>query len=193
MPISAVGFVTVLLVVVTWHELGHLVAGIMKGIPIRRVNVGFGPTLWQRPLASETELVVRAVPLGMSLTVPGRRNPDGALRRPISHDFAMAAGGPLASFLLTALAFLLARYVFAGGVWFDWWVAVGLLSTVLALLNLLPIPGLDGGHLLVLSAAWLGWQLAPHEEVRLHRYGLQALVGITLVPLVFQAWTWLVG
>ena len=40
-----------------------------------------------------------------------------------------------------------------GGIW-DWrrfWLITGLLSMVLAFMNILPIPALDGGHMIFLS------------------------------------------
>ena len=125
---------------------------------------------------------------GMSVAVPGRREANGQLRRPLRADILMAAAGPAASLLLTLLLLVALLFGLVHPTLTDWVIGAALLSAFLALLNLVPIPGLDGGHLMVLTAARLGWQLPPQQEVRLHRQGLNALVALSLVPLLIQLW-----
>ncbi|MCB0189829.1 MAG: site-2 protease family protein [Caldilineaceae bacterium] len=142
--------------VTLWHELGHLAAAHWLRVPIVNLYVGVGPILWRRKMRQAPNLVLRAYPLGMSVAVPSRRTLDGQQRRPFGHDLWIVAAGPLASLLLTLLLFAIARwmpmpYDVAYGL-----VGVGLLSTAIALLNLLPIRGLDGGHLMTLGAASKG-------------------------------------
>ena len=60
----------------------------------------------------------------------------------------------------------------------------GLLAGVLALLNLLPLPGLDGGHLFLLLLARLGWELSLKCEARVHRYGMWIVVAGSTLLLV---------
>lgn len=56
------------------------------------------------------------------------------------------------------------------------------ISLNLALVNLLPVPALDGGRLVfVLIEAITGWRLRPEVEGRIHRFGLVALLGLTLL------------
>jgi membrane-associated protease RseP (regulator of RpoE activity) len=166
-----------------------LVAARWLGIPIVNLYVGLGPILWRRKLGQSPNLVLRAFPLGMSVAIPSRRTQDGEPRRPYSHDLWIAAAGPLASFVLTLLLFAVARwmpmpYDVAYGL-----VGVGLLSTAIALLNLLPIPGLDGGHLLMVSAARKGWEMTPAQELRLQRASVKWVVIICLVPFFYSLWT----
>ncbi len=185
-PYFALGLILATVLVTLWHELGHLLVARMLGLPVKLITFGLGPVLWRRTLDKETQFVLRAVPTGMSIGVPGRHNPDGSLRRPLYHDLLVAAGGPLASLLLTALllAALLAWPI--GGAVQSWVIGIGLLSVLLALLNLLPIPGLDGGHLLILSAIWLGLPLAPAHEKSAHALGLRLLSTLCVALIVFE-------
>jgi membrane-associated protease RseP (regulator of RpoE activity) len=181
-----------LVVVTVWHELGHLCAAWLLRIPVKRIALGFGPTLWRAGQVGQTEIVVRALPLGMAVGVPPRHDEQGKLRRPINHDLFVAAAGPAASLLLTVLTLLLAQRVGFGAAVQPWLAATGLLSALLVLLNLLPIPGLDGGHVLVLAVARWGLALAPEQELQLHRAGVQVLVVVSLISMAAQAW-WLVA
>lgn len=195
MQANWLGITVVFVLVTLWHELGHLVAARWLRIPVKRIGIGFGPTVWRLASSRETELVLRALPLGMAIGVPGRRDANGRLRRPVSHDIWMAAAGPLASLSLPLLLFVVlfvAAWVgILGPALSEWIIGAGLLSVALGVLNLLPLPGLDGGHLLVLAIAQRGWQLSPRRELQMHRVGMQLMIGACLFSLVAQAWQWL--
>ena len=181
--------ITALFGVTLWHEVGHIVAARWLGVPVVNLYVGLGPILWRRKLRQAPNLVLRAFPLGMSVAIPNRRTLDGEPRRPYAHDLWIAAAGPIASFGLTLLLFAIARWTPMPYDWAYGLVGVGILSTVIALLNLLPIPGLDGGHLLMLSAARKGWELSPEQEMRLQRASIRWVVIICLVPFCISLWT----
>lgn len=168
-----------------WHELGHLIAARWLGVPIVNVYIGLGPELWRREMRQSPNLVLRAIPLGMSIAIPSRRDNAGNLHRPYAHDFWIAAAGPLASLLLTLLLFAIARWLPMPYEWAYGLVGVGLLSTAVALLNLLPLPGLDGGHLLLVYAASRGWEMSPALEQKLQRISLKWIALITLIPLAY--------
>jgi membrane-associated protease RseP (regulator of RpoE activity) len=167
------GLLAALTLVTIWHELGHLWVARMYGVPVKLIGVGIGPTIWRFCLRDDVTFEVRALPVAMVIGVIARRAPDGQARRPVAHDLAAAAGGPLASFLLTAILFLAALLTRALPGLQAWLIYTGLLSTVLSVLNLLPLPGLDGGHLFLLSLAQMGLQLPPEMEVKVHRIGLR--------------------
>ena len=188
MDVNLLGLIAALVAVTVWHEVGHWIAARAVGVPVRRIYVGMGPVLWRRTLRQDTDLALRALPLGMAIAVSGRRADDGTLRRPIDHDLLMAAGGPLASFALTGLLIAAALWLPLPGAWQETLAEIGLLSAVLAVLNLMPIPGLDGGHLLVLGAARFGWAMTPVQEVRLHRWGVNLVAFACLVPLCLVVW-----
>ena len=154
-------FAVTLVLLTLAHEMGHFLVARRLGIPIKRLTIGLGPILWRRRVAGEMELVLRAVPAGMAVGVPARRANDGRLLRPVEHDMLMVAGGPLAS---VALAGLLASSLWLLNLSPEmqiWLAGAAALSVLLAVLNLIPIPGLDGGHLLVLIIARLARSWRP--------------------------------
>ena len=175
--------------VTLWHEFGHLAAARWLGVPIVNLYVGVGPVLWRHKMRQAPNLVLRALPLGMSVAIPSRRTMDGQQRRPFAHDLWIVAAGPCASLLLTFILFAMARWVPMPYDVAYRLVGVGLLSTAIALLNLLPIPGLDGGHLLMLGAARKGWEMTPAQEARLQRASIKWVVIICLVPFMYTLWT----
>ncbi len=169
------------------HEMGHFLVARRLGIPVKRLTVGLGPVLWRRQLGAETELVLRAVPAGVAVGVPVRRTDDGRSIRPIEHDLLMVAGGPIASVVL-ALGLFVAIRLSGDPANLQVWLAVtAALSILLALLNLIPIPGLDGGHLLVLTLARFGREMTPKQEAKAHRVGMRltaiacVLIGVVQV------------
>jgi membrane-associated protease RseP (regulator of RpoE activity) len=189
MELNPIVFVVALVAVTLWHELGHLLVARWMGAPVSRIYIGCGPVLWRSRSQERLALVLRAFPLGMSVAIPNRRNLAGTVYRSPRVDLWIAAGGPLASLLLTALCFGAARwlpldYASAHGL-----VGVGLLSAALALLNLLPIPGLDGGHLVMLAAACRGWELSPVWEVRIQCAGVSFAVLASLTAPLLIWWT----
>jgi regulator of sigma E protease len=59
---------------------------------------------------------------------------------------------------------------------------VGLISTALAITNLLPLPALDGGRIFfILVEAVRGRRVDPAREGFIHLIGLAILVGLMLV------------
>lgn len=186
LPFSLWELTIALMVVTIVHEMGHLLAAKSVGISVRRVAVGLGPAVWHRSLENDVQLVLRALPTGMAIGVPGRWTADGKLRRPVEHDLLMASGGPLASFALTLGLLGMAALLHWAPAFQAWLINTAILSTVVALLNLLPLPGLDGGHLLLLGVTKLGLNLQPGQEGRLHRAGLHVLVLICVVLFAVQ-------
>jgi membrane-associated protease RseP (regulator of RpoE activity) len=184
--LAVLSFVAAVTLAATWHELGHLLAARILRVPVKLVAVGLGPALWRHTLRGDVRFELRAVPLGMAVGVVGRRTLDGRVRRPVNYDIAIAIAGPAASMLLAFLLVVLAVLIHAGPALHLWLVATGLLSALLGLLNLIPVPGLDGGHLLMLLLALRGWQLSPQGEVMVHRIGMRAMILATVLASVYQ-------
>jgi membrane-associated protease RseP (regulator of RpoE activity) len=178
---SILGFVAALMLVTVGHELGHLWVARRLGVPVKLIGLGVGPAIWRFRLSDDVRFEVRALPVGMVIGVLARRGTDGRARRPVAHDLAVAAGGPLASLVIAAILFsgaLLAR----GLPWLqEWCFFAGLLSVVLVTLNLLPLPGLDGGHLFLLSLAQMGLEMPAHLELAVHQVGLRVIAIASLV------------
>jgi regulator of sigma E protease len=73
------------------------------------------------------------------------------------------------------------QYSMASGWWFPVMQMVGTLSIALAVTNLLPLPGLDGGRILfVLIEAIRGRRVDPAKENLVHLIGLLLLVALML-------------
>ncbi len=63
-------FIAALLISITLHEAGHLVAAKRFGMKATQFFAGFGPTLWSRQ-KGETEYGIKAVPLGGFVKIIG--------------------------------------------------------------------------------------------------------------------------
>lgn len=65
---------------------------------------------------------------------------------------------------------------------------LGLLSLNLAIVNLLPLPALDGGRLVFVLLEWIrgGKRIDPQKEGMVHLIGLAVLVGLMLLISVFD-------
>ncbi len=63
------------------------------------------------------------------------------------------------------------------------WNLTAILSLNLFLLNLLPIPALDGSHIIFATIEWLrgGKRVPPDKEALVHAFGFVALMGLMLV------------
>jgi regulator of sigma E protease len=211
-------------VLILVHELGHLVAAWVAGIPVARFAIGFGPKLcgWR---LRQTEYVLAPVPLG-GYVLPAMTDEADYFRLPIGRRVIFALGGPLANLLLPVVLFAMMNTATEGasfsGLLVQPWlqaatvivkflatlpvafshpdqlsgvvgiVAIGgefaaqgfvglasfavLLSLNLAILNLLPLPPLDGGKIALCLLEKVHPQLA-----RLH------------YPLAIFGWLCLLG
>lgn len=59
-------------------------------------------------------------------------------------------------------------------------------SASLAVTNLLPLPGLDGGRILFLLAEALGKRIAPEREKAIHRLGFAFLLGLVALTAFYD-------
>lgn len=84
------------------HELGHLVAARLVGIPVAGFSVGLGPRLWKRRYG-RVEYSLRALPLG-GFVVPAVDEWEFSTI-PLPKRIAFFLGGPLANLLVTLPAF----------------------------------------------------------------------------------------
>jgi membrane-associated protease RseP (regulator of RpoE activity) len=173
MPFTVVGFALALILTTIGHEFGHLVIARSLHIPVKLIAIGLGPTLWRHTFRNGVRFEWRLVPVGMAIGLLGRRNENGEDRRPWKQDLTVAAGGPMASLFLMMTLIVLAIVVRSDLVIQSWLIATAAISLLLAFYNLLPLPGLDGGHILVLSVGRLGFRLSPQREATLHRTGIK--------------------
>lgn len=92
--------------------------------------------------------------------------------------------GPVGIYQITAQA---AKETITTGWWYPILQDAGIISAGLALVNVLPIPGLDGGRILfVLIEAVRGRRISPQRESMIHFIGLAFLVSLVLVVTYFD-------
>ena len=105
-----------LIVLVTFHELGHFLMARWAGLHVVRFSVGFGKPLLSFHDRRGTEFCLAAVPLGGYVRMYDRRDADAAAHTPRiparSYDLlspwwriAVALAGPAANFVLAFLVF----------------------------------------------------------------------------------------
>lgn len=67
------------------------------------------------------------------------------------------------------------------GLWFPVWQLAAIISASLAIVNLLPLPALDGGRLLFIAIEKLrGQRIAPEKEGTIHLVGFILLLGLMI-------------
>jgi Zn-dependent protease len=178
------------LIAITFHEASHgYVAHLLGDDTAWRLGrVSFNPLVHIDPFGTVVLpailLLLRAPFLfGYAKPVPVNFR---ALRRPRIDSILVAAAGPgmnLFLAMISALAFHFVGYIPAPGAQ---WLAANLrnallLNVVLAVFNLLPVPPLDGGRILV--GVLPGVLARPFS--RLEPYGLLILIGLLfLLPML---------
>jgi regulator of sigma E protease len=95
---SYLGILALLSLLIVIHELGHLIAARLTGIPVAGFSIGFGPKLWTRRWG-QVEYALRALPLG-GFVMPAVA--DEEFREiPLRKRLVFFLGGPLANLLAT--------------------------------------------------------------------------------------------
>lgn len=219
------GILVLLGLLILIHELGHLAAARLVGIPVAGFSVGLGPKIWSWRWGW-TEYAIRALPLG-GYVLPAVADADEFRAIPFKRRLVYFLGGPLAN-LVAALILCAGMNVAAYGFSFQgiliapfeqvargcWQVLISLpvmfnhpeqmsgvvgivveggriaaagmivpfaisLSVSLAVLNLLPIPVLDGGQIVMSCLEELFPRLIP-LRVPLTLVGLFLLAGVMI-------------
>jgi len=85
------------------HELGHFLAAKLRGVPVARFSLGFGPVLWSRTIG-QTRYCLSAIPLG-GYVLPAVADEAAYLALPLGRRLFFSLAGPLAN-----IAFAVACY-----------------------------------------------------------------------------------
>ena len=107
MPI--ISFIALFLVIVTFHELGHYLAGRMCNIHAKTFSIGFGKAIYSRKSKNGTKWCLAMIPLGGYVEFePNEKEIDPPPKNTLeslkeSQRFFIYSAGPLASFLLSLI------------------------------------------------------------------------------------------
>ena len=83
--------------IITLHELGHLLAAKRMGIPIARFSIGFGRKLWGFKIG-KTEYWLSLFPCG-GYVLPAWEDKDAFAKIPLRSRIVLSLGGPVANIL----------------------------------------------------------------------------------------------
>jgi membrane-associated protease RseP (regulator of RpoE activity) len=181
------------------HELGHLLAARFLGIEVSGVSVGFGPEIvgftdrygvrWKlAPLLVGGACSFRERPGGKGHRDPGNLR---TLYEASPKDRAIVLlGGPAFNLCFAGLVWLaiffhksILPFVSEVEVVFGLPAFLVLASGAIALFNLLPIPPLDGGHLLLVAFEAVRGRALTNEK-HLIRVGAWVITFVTAVTYV---------
>lgn len=122
---------------------------------------------------------IEAVGLGLSRTWQACENVFTALGSMIRGrtNPSKMVGGPLAIFSVTSQSLALGLYAYAG--------TIAMISVSLAIVNLLPVPALDGGQITVYLIEWIrGRPLSAALRVRIQMFGVLLLIALMVVVTI---------
>jgi regulator of sigma E protease len=100
-------FLAVLLLLIGFHEFGHLLTGKLAKIPIEKFSIGFGPAIFKWKIG-ETTYQLSVVPLGGYVKYRGEDfdDPEGFFAFPFGKKAITTAGGIIANFVLAIIIYL---------------------------------------------------------------------------------------
>jgi regulator of sigma E protease len=145
-------------------------------------TIGFYPKLNQLPTETKKFGIQEALPGGFNLASKTITDNLKGFGRVFSGDIpaSRSFGGPIA----------IAKKMY-GGVW-DWyrfWMTTGLLSVVLAFMNILPIPALDGGHVMFLLYEMFTGKPVSEKVLMVAQYiGMAILLGLMVFIFGNDIW-----
>lgn len=100
-------FLAVLLLLIGFHEFGHLLTGKLARIPIEKFSIGFGPAIFKWKIG-ETIYQLSVIPLGGYVKYRGEDfdDPEGFFAFPFGKKTITTAGGIIANFVLAIIIYL---------------------------------------------------------------------------------------
>jgi regulator of sigma E protease len=100
-------------ILITIHEVGHLITAKIYHIPVEKFSIGFGPTLLKKQI-KETTYVLSLIPLGGYIKLKGEESEeeDGFLAQPIKKKLMVVFMGPLANLILGFFLLFLLYFLF---------------------------------------------------------------------------------
>jgi regulator of sigma E protease len=157
---------------VQWMRKGALMQSNL--VVSKEGTIGIYPELEQLQLARQDFTLFQSIPEGAAMawsTITGNIRGFGKV---FSGEIPVekSLGGPIA----------IAKKMYGGEwVWYRFWMTTALLSMILAFMNLLPIPALDGGHVLFLLIEMIIRRPVPEKVLIGAQYVGMAIVLLLMV------------
>ncbi|MCS7250332.1 MAG: RIP metalloprotease RseP [candidate division WOR-3 bacterium] len=100
-------------VLITIHEIGHLITAKIYKIPVEKFSIGFGPTLIKKQI-KETTYSLSLIPLGGYIKLKGEEEEEenGFLLQPTGKKLMVVFMGPLANLILGVFLIFLLYFLF---------------------------------------------------------------------------------
>lgn len=102
-------FVVLLLILIGFHEFGHLLAAKLAKIPVEKFSIGFGPAIfkWKMKREGETTYQLSIVPLGGYVKFKGEDydDPQGFFAFSFSRKTFVTIAGVIANFILAVILY----------------------------------------------------------------------------------------
>ncbi len=100
-------------ILITIHEIGHLIAAKIYKIPVERFSIGFGPSLIKKQI-KETTYSISLIPLGGYIKLKGEEEEEenGFLLQPTRKKLMVVFMGPIANLVLGIFLIFLLYFLF---------------------------------------------------------------------------------
>ena len=167
--------IIILGVIIFLHELGHFMTAKYYKMPVMEFAIGMGPKIFTKKIG-ETDYSIRMLPLGGFVNIAGMQpeeNPEneipgGFYTKPAFSRFVVLIAGVMMNFLTALMAIFI------------------LISINIGIMNLLPIPALDGGRLIFIIPEFLGVKINKKIEEQIHLIGMIFLLVLMLIIVFFD-------
>jgi membrane-associated protease RseP (regulator of RpoE activity) len=139
-----ISFLISLYITIILHEFGHLITAKLCGCGVPTYSVGFGKILLHKKIG-KTDYQLRLLPLGGYCELEGEMATSKKENAYVNLIYRKKLLIALAGCLINIISGLI---VYAIGYYFDnrHMLYFGIISTMLGITNLLPIPALDGSY-----------------------------------------------
>lgn len=145
-------------------------------------TIGFFPQLEELPLGYKQFSFAESVPAGATMAWKVISDNVKGFGKIFSGDIPVqkSLGGPIA----------IAKKMYGGEWdWYRFWMTTGLLSMILAFMNLLPIPALDGGHVVFLLIEMVIRRPLPEKVLLVAQYaGMVILISLMVFAFGNDIW-----
>jgi len=145
-------------------------------------TIGFFPKLEELPLGYKQFSFAESVPAGATMAWKVISDNVKGFSKIFSGDIPVqkSLGGPIA----------IAKKMYGGEWdWYRFWMTTGLLSMILAFMNLLPIPALDGGHVVFLLIEMVIRRPLPEKVLLVAQYaGMVILISLMVFAFGNDIW-----